>query len=89
MVMVINLPCLRQKKSRNKESTLIPGGTVGGLMAAYLAQGKFKSVASVIMNDLTIAQKERLCDSVRVSSFVFVVLEVLVHFTLNLTTTGN
>ncbi|KAK3862241.1 hypothetical protein Pcinc_031872 [Petrolisthes cinctipes] len=45
---------------------LAVGGTVGGLTAAYLSQGKFKSAASVIMNDLTIAQKERLCDSVRI-----------------------
>lgn len=64
------------------KNTLISGGTVGGLMAAFLAQGKFKSVTSVIMNDLTPAQKERLCDSVRVSTFVFAVLAVLIHFTV-------
>ncbi|XP_071532384.1 protein Nazo-like isoform X2 [Panulirus ornatus] len=40
------------------------GGAVGGLTAAFLSQGKFKSVASIIRNDLTPAQKERLANSV-------------------------
>ncbi|XP_045608660.1 protein C19orf12 homolog isoform X1 [Procambarus clarkii] len=41
------------------------GGTIGGLTAAYLSQGKFKSVAAIIQNDLTPGQKERLANSVR------------------------
>lgn len=72
-----------------KKNTLISGGTVGGLLAAFLGQDKFKSVASVIMNDLTTAQKQMLCNSVRVSVFVFSVLTALVHFTVNLMTTEN
>ncbi|XP_045608661.1 protein C19orf12 homolog isoform X2 [Procambarus clarkii] len=42
------------------------GGTIGGLTAAYLSQGKFKSVAAIIQNDLTPGQKERLANSVRI-----------------------
>ncbi|XP_047487654.1 protein C19orf12 homolog isoform X1 [Penaeus chinensis] len=44
---------------------LAVGGTVGGLTAAYLSQGKFKSVASIISNDLTPMQREHLANSVR------------------------
>lgn len=44
----------------------LTGGTVGGLTAAYLAQNKFRSVADVIRNDLTAAQRERLSNSVMV-----------------------
>lgn len=44
---------------------LAVGGTVGGCTAAYLSQGKFKSVVSIINNDLTFAQRERLANSVR------------------------
>lgn len=43
---------------------LAVGGTIGGLTAAYMAQGKFKSVAEVIRNDLTPLQRERLSNSV-------------------------
>ncbi|KAG7168073.1 protein C19orf12 homolog isoform X1 [Homarus americanus] len=42
------------------------GGALGGITAAYMSQGKFKSVASVILYDLTSAQKEHLANSVRV-----------------------
>ncbi|XP_068244250.1 protein Nazo-like isoform X1 [Palaemon carinicauda] len=41
------------------------GGTLGGCTAAYLSQGKFKSVVSIINNDLTGAQRESLANSVR------------------------
>ncbi|XP_042223564.1 protein C19orf12 homolog isoform X2 [Homarus americanus] len=41
------------------------GGALGGITAAYMSQGKFKSVASVILYDLTSAQKEHLANSVR------------------------
>ncbi|XP_050726911.1 protein C19orf12 homolog isoform X2 [Eriocheir sinensis] len=44
---------------------LAVGGTVGGLTAAFLSHGKFKSVADVIRNDLTVAQREQLSNSVR------------------------
>lgn len=44
---------------------LAVGGTVGGLTAAYLSSGKFKSVASIIRNDLTPMQREQLANSVR------------------------
>lgn len=44
---------------------LAVGGTVGGLTAAYFSQGKFKSVASIIKEDLTIEQKEELASPVR------------------------
>nr|XP_053656045.1 protein C19orf12 homolog [Cherax quadricarinatus] len=40
------------------------GGAVGGLTAAYLSQGKFKSVVSIIRHDLTAAQRQRLANSV-------------------------
>lgn len=43
---------------------LAVGGTVGGLTAAFLSHGKFKSVADVIRNDLTVAQREQLSNSV-------------------------
>ncbi|KAG0717827.1 hypothetical protein GWK47_053651 [Chionoecetes opilio] len=40
------------------------GGTVGGVTAGWMASGKFKSVAEVIMNDLTVTERERLANSV-------------------------
>ncbi|CAL4155045.1 unnamed protein product [Meganyctiphanes norvegica] len=42
---------------------LAMGGTVGGLTAAYMSKGKFKSVASIIMNDMTLQQQQRLATS--------------------------
>lgn len=53
-------------------SLLFSGGTVGGLTAAYTSQGNFKSVASVIRNDLTPTQRQRLADTVMVCIFALV-----------------
>lgn len=39
---------------------LAAGGAVGGLVAAYMTRGTFRSVGDIIRNDLTDSQRERL-----------------------------
>ncbi|XP_067009017.1 protein Nazo [Anabrus simplex] len=41
------------------------GGAIGSVIAGGMAQGKFKSVGEVIMNDMTDAQRRRLVTAVR------------------------
>ena len=41
------------------------GGSVGGCLAAYLGQGKFKPLALVIMEDIKEEQRVQMVNAVR------------------------
>ncbi|KAK5647722.1 hypothetical protein RI129_002614 [Pyrocoelia pectoralis] len=43
------------------------GGTLGSILAAWNGSGKFKSVAAVILEDMTPMQKEDLANSIRLA----------------------
>lgn len=42
---------------------LAVGGMFGGVTAAYMSSGKFKCVASIILNDMTSQQQQQLANS--------------------------